>query len=118
MSEKPKLKQVGGIFVDAEIYQQFKKITPLLDYEKPTDLLVETIKSTVQDNLHLLDEDYLSEDELIAELKSSGISKSRSTLNMMRKTGEIPADCYIGGGESNRRIYYKKQKTIEKLQEN
>lgn len=118
MSEKPKLKQVGGIFVDDEIYQKFKKITPLLDYEKPTDLLVETIKSTVEANANLLDEEYLTEDELIAELKKLGIAKSRSTLNALRKTGEISADCYIGGGESNRRIYYKKEKTIEKLKEN
>ena len=112
-----KVKQIGGVFIDEEIYLKFKRLAPMCDYNKPTEFIVEKITEFVEENSALLDEEFLSEDELISALEAEGIGRSRSSLNIMRRTGEIPSECYIGGGEANRRIYYRKEKTINKIKE-
>lgn len=118
------MKQIGGIWIDEDIYVEFKSIAKKKGFRKPNDVIVSFITDFVKENKKTKTE-WIDRNELVEEIQKdesiylSGYSAETITKScLVNLHNELPEDCVKGGNEHGKKVLYHKDKTLEFLRNN
>lgn len=121
MNQTDQMKQIGGVWIEDDVYLEFKKIAKAKGFRKPTELISDLIRGCVSENSKIKKE-WIDRSELIEEILSDKKNPysvyTASTLEQEKLPelqDKLPTDCVKGGNERGKKVLFHKDKTLQFL---